>query len=456
MKRFTLMTILLSIACQSTVFAQTAVDQTLDDPEPVIEATSNIPDAEIKSRIQRIFDEIDVLANIKVDVSEGVVSLSGSVSNEAQAQMARRLAIRIESVVTVKDQIDRSLDIEGNVAPIIDSAKTKTRQLTRALPLIALSFFVFFLIALLGHLLAKWNGLWQRISPNSFLAELMSQAVRIIFFISGLVVALNLLGATALMGTILGSAGVIGLAIGFAVRDSMENYISSIMLSLRQPFRSKDHVVINEHEGIVVRLTSRATILMTLSGNHLRIPNSTVFKGVIQNYTTNPERRFDFTLGVDAADDPVAAIRVGLKAISELDFVLKDPKPNAVINHVGDSSIVISYMGWVNQTVTNFGSARSLAISSATKVLEAQGFTLPEPIYRLRFDQPLPNAELKVTSQTKTDLAPPAPPVKAKPKASSDTETMDVRPETHLTEKVEEEQAELGSNDLLDDDRPAE
>src|SRR3546814_6765294 len=100
------------------------------------------------------------------------------------------------------------------------------------------------------------------------------------------------------------------------LRDTVDNYVSSLMLSLRQPFRANDHVVIEGHEGRVVRLTSRATILMTLEGNHLRIPNSTVFKAVILNYTRNPERRFDFELGIDANDDPVDGMAVGLRAIS--------------------------------------------------------------------------------------------------------------------------------------------
>ena len=94
----------------------------------------------------------------------------------------------------------------------------------------------------------------------------------------GLVAALQILEATALLGAVLGGAGVIGIALGFAVRDTVDNYVSSLMLSLRQPFRANDHVVIEGHEGRVIRLTSRATILMTLDGNHLRIPNSTVFK----------------------------------------------------------------------------------------------------------------------------------------------------------------------------------
>src|SRR3546814_6600583 len=81
-------------------------------------------------------------------------------------------------------------------------------------------------------------------------------------------------------------------AYDLCISDGSSDVCSSdLMLSLRQPFRANDHVVIEGHEGRVVRLTSRATILMTLEGNHLRIPNSTVFKAVILNYTRNPERR---------------------------------------------------------------------------------------------------------------------------------------------------------------------
>ena len=86
----------------------------------------------------------------------------------------------------------------------------------------------------------------------------------------------------------------VGLAVGFALRDLVENYIASLMLSLRQPFAPNDQVLIEGFEGRVVRLTSRATILMTLDGNHVRIPNAVVFKGTIVNLSHNPERRLRF------------------------------------------------------------------------------------------------------------------------------------------------------------------
>ena len=317
---------------------------------------------------------------------------------------------------------------------------------------------MFSIFVWLGGRLARFNRFWRKIAPNPFLAELLSQASRFIVIAAGAIIALNLLGASKFVTTILGGAGVVGIAVGFAVRDSMENYISSIMLSLRQPFRANDHVVINDQEGIVVRLTSRATILMTLDGNHLRIPNSVVFKGIILNYTTNPERRFDFELGVDAEDNPIAAMQVGLDAIKTHDFVLNDPKPGASIKTVGDSNIVIKFTGWVNQSNTNFSKARSLAIQSAMKVLDDQGFTMPEPIYRLRFDAPvteaLANSAVKAGSAKVKVAAAPEP--KPKPEPKIEAELLDVSPDTHLVDKVNQERALEGDNDLLDEDRPSE
>ena len=433
-------------------FAQTQSDIDLSDPEPVIEvAPKDETDKAIEKRIENIFDKIDSINLVTVSVSAGVVTLNGEVANEAAAKDAREIAIRTAGVVTVKDDINRTLDVSDNVGPVVKSFLKTSQNIYQALPLILISLFIFIFFVILGGFLARRKKIWQGLSPNPFLAEILSQAIRIGFWILGAIIALNLLGASSLIATILGGAGVLGIAIGFAVRDSLENYISSIMLSLRQPFRAKDHVIINDKEGIVVRLTSRATILMTMDGNHLRIPNSVVFKGTILNYTTNPERRFSFQLGVDAEDDPVSGMNVGIEAMSVHDFILTNPNPFAIIKTVGDSNIVLQFFGWVDQTNTDFGKARSQAIRSVKNALEENGFTLPEPIYRLRFDGRLPDMSVQESGEikksgTKIKQKPPLP-VK---------DDIGVKKDTHLEEKINAERNSDLENDLLDEDRPTE
>jgi len=452
---FTFLTCLLSI---SGAFAQQQVEGQPADPTAVIEAAPReLSDPTIQKRIEDIYAQVDALAHVGVLVQEGVVTLSGHVSNEAHAQRALGLANRLEGVVTVEDEIERTLDVEGNVIPVLDQFAASLKRWLKAWPLVMLASLVFVFIAFAGHRLAKWETLWNRVAPNIFLAELMAQAVRVAFVMIGLVVALNLMGATTLMGTILGGAGVLGLTVGFAVRDAMENYISSIMLSLRQPFRANDHVLISEHEGKVVRLTSRATVLMTLDGNHLRIPNSTVYKAVILNYTRNPERRFEFDLGVDAADDPIAAMTTGIDSIQALEYVVDDPGPSAIIKTVGDSNIVITFMAWMDQTKSDFGKMRSLAIKVAKDALEQGGFTLPEPLYRVRLEdrgEPLANPQNDPGAEATRIV-----PDKKKKKAAGvapDDAVLDVSPDTHIEEMVNDERSQSGDTDLLDSARPVE
>lgn len=410
-------------------------------------ATDN---ADIAQRISSIFSEIEALKSVDVRVSAGVVKLSGIVPAPEDIKRAEAIASRVSGVVTVQNDITRDLDVATSLTPAIGQFEQDVRGLVQALPLLGVAAAIALAIGLLGFLLASFGGLWRWLMPNPFLAELAATFVRFLFIMVGLITALQVIGATALLGGVLGGAGVIGIALGFAVRDTVDNYVSSLMLSLRQPFRANDHVVIEGHEGRVVRLTSRATVLVTLDGNHLRIPNSIVYKSVILNYTRNAERRFSFDLGIDADDDPIKGMDVGLAAVNGLAFVLDTPKATAIIQDVGDSNVVLRFFGWVDQANTDFMKGRSLAINAAAHALTDAGFALPEPIYRLRFDEktPLP---VTATATEPHSQASPGKTARTAPTADADTS-----PDTHVERMVLEERAVARKDDLLDASRPIE
>ncbi|MBP2279726.1 small-conductance mechanosensitive channel [Psychrobacter sp. PL19] len=450
-----------------------------------IETTPKLlKDNDIRQRISGIFSEIEGLQAVNVSVTQGVVTLTGETPNEKKAQQAINLTNRLTDVVTVEDKINRTLDVQDNVTTVYQGLKNQSKTLIKALPLLVVGIVIFGIITWFGTWLSNWQKMWQRLTPNPFVAELLSQTVKVIFIIFGLILALSLVGAETILGTLLGGAGVIGIAVGFAVKDTIENYIASLMLSIRQPFRARDQIVINGKEGIVVRLTSRATILMTLDGNQLRIPNAEVFKSTILNYTKNPERRFTFELGVDANDDPLAAIKVGIDAICTLDFVLVKPKAIAIITEVGDSNILLEFQVWVNQSATDFLKARSIAIRETKHALENEGFSLPEPIYRLRFNHKLEEAlehmqnannrgkadpEITVTSAQTDDIPGNENTVDDRDKKQAKArakyilqghdadDVLSARPDKKLMEKVEQEIAESSDEtDLLDKNSPQE
>lgn len=417
---------------------------------PSIETGNNAPnDGEIERRIEEIFDEIEGLEGIFVSVRSGVVNLSGEVNELKFREEAQRLVERVAGVVAVNNEIVEQTEVRQRLVPVLERFEDRLIQGVDYLPLIGVALFSWFVVALFGWLIASRRRPWSWFSPNMFIADLIRQIVRLLFIVLGAIIALDIMGATAVLGTILGAAGIVGLAIGFAVRDTVENYIASILLSLRQPFRPMEHVEIDAHEGRVIRLTSRATILMDLDGNHIRIPNATVFKSNIKNYSRNPERRFTFELGVDADSVLDEALDLCLQELSALEFVLKDPAAVAWIEKIGDSNVILGIGGWIDQERDDFIKARSEAIRMVKIRLEEGGFALPEPIYRIRFEEgaSVPLADMESADKNiRLSSVGSGPQKKPKPISEDVTNT---GVDTAFMRKLEEERANPNSEDLL-------
>ncbi len=412
-----------------------------------------IDDRTIELRIEEIFNELDGLGDVSVVVRSGVVTLRGIVAEAQLADRAESLASRVDGVVAVTNEIEEETSVTERLVPVYERLEGRTIQVLNYLPLALVALFFWIVVGTVGFLIAARDWPWNRIAPNAFIAHLIRQLVRILFVVVGGVLALDILGATALLGTLLGAAGIVGLAVGFAVRDTVENYIASILLSIRQPFRPKDFVAIEGYEGFVISLTSRATILMEPAGNHIRIPNATVFKSNITNYSTNPQRRFLFKIGVDADSDLDKALQIGLETVAGQPFVLDDPAADAWIGDLGDSNVVLVFVGWIDQTETSYVKARSEAMRLVKRALESNGFSLPEPIYRLRFDA----RSLPVSSDVLEAAAPAAPAVDPKTRASAESaEANDTAVDRELEKRVDEERVATGADDLLNEEAPNE
>jgi len=272
------------------------------------------------------------------------------------------------------------------------------------LPMLAIGIVIVVLLSFVGRVIASlhWPFQWAR---NSFVKDTARQMTRAMFVVLGIVIALDLLDATALVGAILGTAGIVGIAVGFAFRDLIENHLAGLLLSLRHPFMPNDAVVIGDHAGQVVRLTSRATILLTADGNHLRIPNAVVFKSVVLNYSKNPTRRFDIQVGVGTEENLSEVQSVGVKTLQSLPAVATDPPPSAIVEKLGDSSVLVRFYGWVDQTQADFFKTRSESIRLLKGAIERAGMSMPEPTYRIHMTEGQLVSQPSVESQAISDTA---------------------------------------------------
>lgn len=269
-------------------------------------------------------------------------------------------------------------------AAALDLMETKLVKLVASAPLLLVAILIVLFSMWLGSFVARRMRLLTRIArSNPYMDGLLRGIVRGLIVLAGVLVALDLLGATSLVGAVLGSAGVVGLVLGFAFKDIAENYVAGVLLSLRRPFAPGDHVRIDSHEGKVVSLNSRATVLMTMDGNHLQLPNSLVFKSVLLNFSRNPRRRFEFETNVGTRASWHLAMDTGLAALASVDGVLAEPAPNVLIRSLSDSGATLQFQAWIDQTRNDLGKTRSEAMRRVRKTLREAGILPPDPVQKV-------------------------------------------------------------------------
>jgi len=401
--------------CQLAVSAQwlpetedaAAVKDQNVSPEIIEADASDRPsDAQIESRLTEIFSNLPGLGSVAVEVNDGVIILSGSVDDTESMESAEHLAQRVSGGVMVLNKVSRDRSLRARLTIAVDSIKLRFKELAGNAPLLLLALAVACAAFFVARLAGKTERLFGRLSTNWFVRDLLRQALQLAIVFSGVVIALKLLDATALLGSLVGALGIVGLAVGFATRDTVENYIASMLLSMRQPFQREDYISVDGIEGKVLRLTPRATVLMSLEGNHIRIPNAKVYKATITNYTRNPMRRFDFEVGVDTGVDLALPRTLAVKTLGSLTGVLQTPPPLCLVQKLGDSSVILKVLGWIDQRETDYLKIRSEAQQRVKEAFDEAGIVMPEPIYtvNLRRQQPSgPGARIGPTVAVATE-----------------------------------------------------
>lgn len=391
-------------------------------------------DVALEQDLEGIYDQIPGLEDIDAHVTHGVVRLSGEVLEAAHREDAVAIAAERDGVVHVVDDVALTSAVADQLEPTLDAGREKVEGLLARLPLVLIGLAIIVAGWFLASAIRRWEALFRRISKRPLVRSTVANLVRAGVFGVFVLIALELLDATALVGAVLGTAGVLGLAVGFAFQDIVENYLAGILLSLQQPFNKDDVVQINDVSGVVVRLTSRNTLILTFDGNHAYIPNSTVFKGKVVNVSRNPHRRFDFTVGVGVEEDLAEVITTGLETLDAIEGVVADPAPSLQVAELGDSSVIIKVYGWVDQRSHSFQAVRTEAIRRIKEAFEAHGYDLPEPIYRVNLQQPA--AKQAPVSRTPSGAAP----------------AVDLRPDDDVVRQARAQREREEGADLLDED----
>lgn len=184
----------------------------------------------------------------------------------------------------------------------------------------------------------------NRLSPQS-----EQLVVRFVYYLCVLILVVNVLNEFGFkLSALLGAAGVVGIAVGFASQTSISNIISGIFLISERPFVVGDMIEVGQVRGTVESIDLLSLKLITPDNQFVRVPNETMIKTEVINLTKFPQRRINIKVNVAYKED-LNKVRQLLAGIADAEpLALKDPAPVIAVEHFGDSAVNLLFGVWVS------------------------------------------------------------------------------------------------------------
>lgn len=398
------------LATAAVAWAQT--DEPEDTEQKIINVAATASDEAVQGRIQTILTASGWFNDLNITNNSGIVTITGTTAKESHKQWAENIAARTENAVAVVNKLKVVNPNPWSLAPLANQTHTLFESALRYLPLWAIALVIFVLSVFFAKKLAAFaRRLLERRIDSVMLRHLVARLLAIPVLVIGIYLVFSVSGLGSLATTLIGGTGLIGLIIGIAFRDITENFLASVLLSIQRPFVLGDMIQVMNFTGMVEAMTTRGTVLMTLDGNHVQIPNTIIYKEPITNFTANPNTRQSFTVGIgyDASISEVQSLV--LSWLDQHPAVLKDPEPLILAEQLAASTVNIGIYFWVDTRSHSVLKVRSSVIRTVKFKLMEAGVPMPDDAREIIFPQGI------AVSVNNNDLPQPpqsAPPIDAR------------------------------------------
>ena len=432
------------VVCWMGLFAVQAGAQTPDQPVPspdesilevpqLVEVEPTTEDTDIATRLTRILEATGWFEDPEVRVDEGVVFLNGRVADNQHKEWAGRLAGNTKDVVAVVNRIEVVEPSMWDLSPAWSELRRLAAAAVREIPLVILGL----LLLAATWWATKWSvrsasALFDRRFDSQLLRDVAARVVAVPVFLFGLYLVLRISGLSRLAMTVVGGTGVLAIVIGFAFRDIAENFLASVFISIQRPFGRGDLIEVAGYKGYVQSVNTRSTLLMTLEGNHVQIPNATIFKDTITNFTANPNARLDFAVGIGYDDSIATAQSVALAVMHEHPAVINDPEPLVLVESLGAATVNLRIFVWVDISRYSQAKVRSSVIRLTKRAFEQAGISMPDEAREVVFPSGVPVSMVDSESHRRPE------PREQPPPATDEDETLAHSAEGDLASEADE------------------
>ena len=235
---------------------------------------------------------------------------------------------------------------------------------------------IFFVGRWLVAILVGWiQRAALRANVDQTFARFLGNLARMTLLVLVALTALNVVGVPTTH--FLAIVGAAGLAVGLALKDSLSNFSSGVMLVLFRPFKAGDFIEASGIAGIVEQIGMFSTVIKTGDNRVITVPNGLVYSSTITNYSAEATRRIDLKVGISYNDDIPKAKSLIAEVVAADTRVLAEPAPTILVLELGASSVDIAVRPWVKSS--DYWAARSDLLERIKTVLEDNGLSIPYP-----------------------------------------------------------------------------
>lgn len=227
-----------------------------------------------------------------------------------------------------------------------------------------------------AKLVTRWiERLLLKANVDSTLTSFLGNVIYAALFIVVIIAALDRLGVDTT--SVLAVFAAAGLAVGLALKDSLANFSSGVMLVMFRPFNEGDFVEAGGTSGVVEKISIFCTVMRTPDNREVIVPNGQIYGGTIVNVTAREVRRVDLVFGIGYGDDIAKAKALIQEVIQADGRILTEPEPTTAVAELADSSVNLAVRPWVK--TADYWAVRADLLENVKMVFDANNISIPYP-----------------------------------------------------------------------------
>jgi small conductance mechanosensitive channel len=287
---------------------------------------------------------------------------------------------------TAPQTVDEAVRVDP--AFVLSKVETWVVGFQRLLPNIVVAILLFATAFAIAWAVERSFRSWAGKHDRSNLGAVLGSFVKWIILLIGGLLALTIVIPSLNPGDL-----IAGLGIGSVAKDILQNWLAGLLILIQQPFKVGDQIVVDDYEGTVEWIETRATIIAMYDGRRAIIPNASVYSNAVTVNTAHETRRSQYDVGIGYGDDIEKAREAILAALASVKGIEAAPKAEVLVWDLAGSSVNLRVRWWTASKRTNVVHIQAAALEAIKGALDRAGIDMPFPTQVMLFHDQTENID---------------------------------------------------------------